>query len=31
MKKRGTDDSDDLGKAIESSIQELAKKNGYSL
>lgn len=30
-KKRGTDDSDDLGKAIESSIQELAKKNGYSL
>ena len=31
MKKRGNDDSDDLGKAIESSIQELAKKNGYSL
>ncbi|AZB25369.1 VWA domain-containing protein [Chryseobacterium bernardetii] len=31
MKKRGTDDSDDLGKAIENSIQELAKKNGYSL
>lgn len=31
MKKRGTDDADDLGKAIESSIQELAKKNGYSL
>ncbi|OCA76589.1 hypothetical protein BBH99_02430 [Chryseobacterium contaminans] len=31
MKKRGSDDSDDLGKAIESSIQELAKKNGYSL
>lgn len=31
MKKRGTGDSDDLGKAIESSIQELAKKNGYSL
>lgn len=31
MKKRGTDDSDDLGKAIESSIVELAKKNGYSL
>ena len=30
-KKRGTDDSDDLGKAIESSIQELAKMNGYSL
>ncbi|UCA59593.1 VWA domain-containing protein [Chryseobacterium rhizoplanae] len=31
MKKRGTDDFDDLGKAIENSIQELAKKNGYSL
>ncbi|MCE4064081.1 VWA domain-containing protein [Chryseobacterium gleum] len=31
MKKRGTGDSDDLGKAIESSILELAKKNGYSL
>lgn len=31
MKKRGTDDSDDLGKAMESSILELAKKNGYSL
>lgn len=31
IKKRGTDDADDLGKAIESSIQELAKKNGYSL
>ncbi|WP_336959370.1 VWA domain-containing protein [Chryseobacterium contaminans] len=31
MKKRGSDDSDDLGKAIENSIQELAKKNGYSL
>lgn len=31
MKKRGNDDSDDLGKAIESSILELAKKNGYSL
>ncbi len=31
MKKRGTDDSDDLGKAIENSILELAKKNGYSL
>ncbi|WP_114821445.1 VWA domain-containing protein [Chryseobacterium sp. KLBC 52] len=31
MKKRGTGDSDDLGKAIESSIVELAKKNGYSL
>lgn len=31
IKKRGTDDADDLGKAIESSIHELAKKNGYSL
>ncbi|NIF06897.1 VWA domain-containing protein [Chryseobacterium sp. Tr-659] len=31
MKKRGTSDSDDLGKAIERSILELAKKNGYSL
>ncbi|MGG5210180.1 vWA domain-containing protein [Chryseobacterium sp. MIQD13] len=31
MKKRGSSDSDDLGKAIESSIMELAKKNGYSL
>ncbi|MEJ5051913.1 vWA domain-containing protein [Chryseobacterium culicis] len=31
MKKRGAVDSDDLGKAIESSIVELAKKNGYSL
>lgn len=31
MKKRGTDTADDLGKAIESSILELAKKNGYSL
>lgn len=31
MKKRGTNDSDDLGKAIESSIIDLAKKNGYSL
>ncbi|RXM40702.1 hypothetical protein BOQ62_04460 [Chryseobacterium sp. CH21] len=31
MKKRGTDDSDDLGKAIENSIVELAKKNGYNL
>lgn len=31
MKKRGTSDSDDLGKAIESSVIELAKKNGYSL
>lgn len=31
MKKRGTSDSDDLGKAIENSVMELAKKNGYSL
>lgn len=31
MKKRGTADSDDLGKAIESSIIDLAKTNGYSL
>ncbi|MGH1515936.1 VWA domain-containing protein [Chryseobacterium sp. JK1] len=31
MKKRGTANSDDLGKAIESSIVELAKKNGYNL
>jgi len=31
MKKRGTSDSDDLGKAIEKSVIELAKKNGYSL
>lgn len=31
MKKRGNADSDDLGKAIEKSIMELAKKNGYSL
>ncbi|MBW8523290.1 VWA domain-containing protein [Chryseobacterium chendengshani] len=30
MKKRGSSDSDDLGKAIEKSIIELAKKNGYS-
>lgn len=30
MKKRGNSDSDDLGKAIEKSILELAKKNGYS-
>lgn len=30
MKKRGSTDSDDLGKAIEKSILELAKKNGYS-
>lgn len=31
MKKRGNSDSDDLGKAIEKSVLELAKKNGYSL
>jgi len=31
MKKRGSSDSDDLGKAIEKSVLELAKKNGYSL
>ncbi|RMZ58758.1 VWA domain-containing protein [Chryseobacterium nematophagum] len=30
MKKRGSSDADDLGKAIEKSILELAKKNGYS-
>lgn len=30
MKKRGSADSDDLGKAIEKSILELAKRNGYS-
>lgn len=30
IKKRGNTDSDDLGKAIEKSILELAKKNGYS-
>lgn len=30
MKKRGSSDSDDLGKAIERSIIELGKKNGYS-
>lgn len=30
MKKRGSSDSDDLGKVIEKSILELAKKNGYS-
>lgn len=29
MKKRGSSDSDDLGKAIEKSVLELAKKNGY--
>ena len=31
MKKRGNSEGDDLGKAIEKSILELAKKNGYSL
>lgn len=31
MKKRGTTDTDDLEKAIESSVIELARKNGYSL
>ncbi|WP_415326208.1 vWA domain-containing protein [Chryseobacterium sp. MMS23-Vi53] len=30
MKKRGSSDSDDLGKAIEKSILELGKKNGYT-
>ncbi|MCU7615776.1 hypothetical protein NZ698_01080 [Chryseobacterium sp. PBS4-4] len=30
MKKRGSSESDDLGKAIEKSILELGKKNGYS-
>ena len=30
MKKRGNAETDDLGKAIEKSIQELAQKNGYS-
>lgn len=30
MKKRGNSESDDLGKAIEKSIHELATKNGYS-
>lgn len=30
MKKRGNSDSDDLGKAIERSVLELAKRNGYS-
>lgn len=28
-KKRGSSDADDLGKAIEKSIAEIAKKNGY--
>lgn len=31
MKKRGNADTDDLGKAIERSIVELARENGYSL
>jgi hypothetical protein len=31
MKKRGNSEADDLGKAIEKSVLELAKKNGYSL
>jgi len=30
MKKRGSSESDDLGKAIQKSILELGKKNGYS-
>ncbi|MFC3158750.1 hypothetical protein ACFOEQ_09600 [Chryseobacterium arachidis] len=30
MKKRGGADADDIGKAIEKSILELGKKNGYS-
>lgn len=30
MKKRGSSEGDDLGKAIEKSILELGKKNGYS-
>lgn len=30
MKKRGNSDADDLGKAIEQSIAEIARKNGYS-
>lgn len=31
MKKQGNSEADDLGKAIERSVLELAKKNGYSL
>ncbi|GAB0155313.1 hypothetical protein CHRYSEOSP005_05740 [Chryseobacterium sp. Alg-005] len=31
MKKRGNTDTDDLGKAIEKSIVELGRQNGYSL
>lgn len=30
MKKKGSGNADDLGKAIEKSIYDLAKKNGYS-
>ncbi|WP_312090007.1 vWA domain-containing protein [Chryseobacterium sp.] len=30
VKKRGNSDQDDLGKAIGKSIEEIAKKNGYS-
>jgi len=30
MKKRGSSEGDDLGKAIEKSILELGKKKGYS-
>ena len=30
MKKRSNNETDDLGKAIEKSIHELAAKNGYS-
>lgn len=31
MKKRGNSEADDLGKAIERSVLEQAKKNGYSM
>ncbi|WP_326982631.1 VWA domain-containing protein [Chryseobacterium sp. MYb264] len=31
MKKRGNPEADDLGKAIENSVLELAKKKGYSI
>ncbi|WP_345990094.1 VWA domain-containing protein [Chryseobacterium sp. Chry.R1] len=31
MKKRGNADSDDLGKAIETSILELSRKSGYTI
>ena len=30
IKKRNSNETDDLGKAIEKSIHELAAKNGYS-